>query len=39
MQAYVWNTKRLKRFRFSVYSVMEMKILSWELSKKDFDFI
>ena len=26
-------------FRISVYSVTEMKILSWELSKKDFDFI
>ena len=31
--------RKTEMFLFSVYSVIEMKILSWELRKKDFDFI
>ena len=31
--------RKTECFRLFVDSVIEMKILSWELSKKDFDFI
>ena len=31
--------RKTENFCFSVYSVIEMKILLWELRKKDFDFI
>ena len=31
--------RKTQMFSFSVYLVIEMKILLWELQKKDFDFI